>query len=166
VTDTHLLVEVGSALLFIGMSKGRLASLPPDLQELVRTRFTGPEVAARAAACWQAEGEAVAARLVADGRTLAPLSKDERAVVRPHAVAVTEAYLAELEAKGLPARAFHAALVAEQEKVAAELAAARPRHRRCRPRHRGGGGLGESRGAVPPGAAFSGTRLTGRATPV
>lgn len=122
VTKSHILANVSSALLFIGMNKEKLASLPADVQDMVRTKFSGPEIGVRAAECWQKLGEQVAARLKSEGHTFVPFSPAERAKAMPVVKAVTDEYIAGVEAKGKKAREFYDAMVAEMKKVAAERA--------------------------------------------
>jgi TRAP-type C4-dicarboxylate transport system substrate-binding protein len=112
VTKTHIMANVSSALLFIGMNKAKLASLPPDLQNAIRTKFSGPAVGKRAAACWSKIGKAVAAKLKEEGHVFVPFAAGDRAAVMPVANKVTDDYLAGLEAKGKKARDFHKALTA------------------------------------------------------
>ncbi|HVZ52169.1 MAG TPA: TRAP transporter substrate-binding protein DctP [Pseudolabrys sp.] len=120
VTKTHILANVSSALLFLGMSKQAYAGLPADLRKLIDTRFSGPQMAARAAACWEHSGASVVTELKKEGQTIAPFSDADRAKVMPIAKQVTDDYIAGLEAKGKKARAFYDALIAEIAKVKAE----------------------------------------------
>jgi TRAP-type C4-dicarboxylate transport system substrate-binding protein len=120
VTKSHLMANVSSALLFIGMNKEKLASLPADIQEIVRTKFSGPEIGVRAAECWQKLGEQVAAKLKSEGHSFVAFSPAERAKAMPLAKDVTDEYIAGLETKGKKAREFHDAFVAEMKKAAAE----------------------------------------------
>ena len=120
VTKTHIMANVSAALLFIGMNKDRLAALPADLQNTIRTKFSGPAVGARAAACWHKLGDEVAVRLKKEGHVFVPFSNADRAKAAPVATKVTEDYIAGLEAKGKKARDFYNALVAEMAKVSAE----------------------------------------------
>lgn len=113
VAENHLDVNVTSALLFIGMNKRSLEALPADLQELIKTRFSGPEVGARASACWNKIGAEVVEDLKAKGQNFQSLSDSDRARAQEIADQVTEEYIASLEAKGKPAKAFYDALTAE-----------------------------------------------------
>jgi TRAP-type C4-dicarboxylate transport system substrate-binding protein len=115
VTNTHIEANVSVALLFIGMNKAKLASLPADLQQAIRTKFSGPAVGVRAAQCWQKIGDGVAAKLKTEGHVFVPLSAANRAKVAPAVKEVTDEYIASVEAKGKKARAFYDALVAEMK---------------------------------------------------
>lgn len=113
VTEHHLLVNTTSALIFLGMNKAKLASLPAEIQEIIKARFSGPEIGARAAKCWKDLGGRITEELKASGHTFTELSEDDRARAELIAAEVTEAYIAGLEAEGKPARAFNEALMAE-----------------------------------------------------
>lgn len=115
VTDRHLLANTTSALLFLGMNKDKLASLPEDIQELIKTKFTGPEIGARASQCWKDIGGKVFADLLDNGHEVIEFTQADRERAAPIAQKITDDYVAELEARGKPARAFHDALVAEIE---------------------------------------------------
>jgi TRAP-type C4-dicarboxylate transport system substrate-binding protein len=113
VAENHLLINTTAALLFLGMNKATLASLPADVQELVATKYSGPDVGARASACWKKLGGAVAEDLKTAGHVFTDVSAEDRARAEAIAADVTEAYISGLEAEGKPARAFYEALVAE-----------------------------------------------------
>lgn len=113
VAENHLQVNVTSALLFLGMNKKTLASLPDDLQEAIKTDFSGPEIGARASACWNNLGAEVVEDLKGEGQVFEPLSDSDMKRAREIAAAVTEDYIGKLEADGKPARAFYDALVSE-----------------------------------------------------
>lgn len=113
VAENHLLVNATAALLFLGMNKATLESLPADVQELIRTKYSGPEIGARASACWKKLGGGVAEDLKSAGHIFTEVSAEDRARAEAIAAEVTEAYIAKLEAQGKPARAFHEALTAE-----------------------------------------------------
>ncbi len=117
VSKSHLLANVSSALLFIGMNKDKLASLPKDIQDAVRTKFSGPAVGERAAQCWQKRGQEVADTLKSQGHVFVNFSPEDRAKVAPIAKAVTDDYIAGLEAKGKKARAFYDAVQKEMSLV-------------------------------------------------
>jgi TRAP-type C4-dicarboxylate transport system substrate-binding protein len=117
VTKSHLLANASSALLFIGMNKDKLASLPKEVQETIRTKFSGPAVGERAAQCWQKRGQEVADKLKSDGHVFVNFSPEDRAKVAPVAKAVTDDYIAGLEAKGKKGRAFYDALQKEMSLV-------------------------------------------------
>lgn len=120
VTRTHVMAKVSTALLFVGMNKARFDGLPPDIREIVRTRFSGPALAEKAAACWDRLGAEVARGLKTEGHRFVDLTATDRARVMPVAQEVTAAYIADVEKRGKPAAAFHAALVAEMAKARAE----------------------------------------------
>ena len=122
VTHTHIMANVTSALLFIGMSKASYAALPADLKKYIDTNFSGPAVGAGAAACWENVGAGVAAKLKSQGHKFVAFSAADRAKAAPIARKVTDDYIAGLEAKGKKAREFYDALVAEMAKVKAEQA--------------------------------------------
>lgn len=113
VTKSHLLANASSALLFIGMNREKLASLPKDIQEAIRTKFSGPAVGERAAQCWQKLGQQVADKLKSEGHVFVNFSPEDRAKVAPVAKAVTDEYIAGLEAKGKKGRAFYDGLQKE-----------------------------------------------------
>lgn len=113
VAEHHLRVNVTAALLFIGMNKKTLDGLPEDLQQIVKTQFSGPEIGARASQCWSEMGEEIVTELKADGQEFATLSDADIARAEAVAAEVTDEYIAKLEAQGKPARAFYDALVAE-----------------------------------------------------
>ena len=115
VTDHHILVNTTSALLFLGMNKAKLASLPSETQTLIKTRFSGPDVGARASACWKKMGDAVFADLLSQGQVVIPVSDADMARAGEIAENITNDYIAKLEADGKPARAFYDALMAEIE---------------------------------------------------
>jgi TRAP-type C4-dicarboxylate transport system substrate-binding protein len=117
VTKTHLLANASSALLFIGMNKEKLASLPKDIQEIVRTKFSGPAIGERAAMCWQKLGRQVADKLKSEGHVFVEFTPEDRAKVAPVAKAVTDDYIAGLEGKGKKARDFYDALQKEMSLV-------------------------------------------------
>ncbi len=120
VTKTHVMANVSVALLFVGMNKARYDGLPADLREIVRTRFSGPALAEKAAACWERLGAEVVRGLKAEGQRFVDLGAADRARAMPVAQEVTAAYIADVEKRGKQAGAFHAALVAELAKVRAE----------------------------------------------
>lgn len=113
VANHHLLLNTTAALLFLGMNSNTLAALPEDVQALIRTEYSGPEIGARASACWNTLGQGVVADLQADGHTFNELSTADQARAEEIAAGVAEAYIEELEAEGHPARAFYEALTAE-----------------------------------------------------
>ncbi len=113
VAGHHLLANTTHALLFLGMNKNTLASLPDDLQELVKTRLSGPEIGARASACWEKLGNQVVEDLKAEGQDFVELSDAERARAQEVADRIADDYVAALEADGKPARAFYEALLQE-----------------------------------------------------
>lgn len=113
VAHHHLLVNTTAALLFLGMNKNKLESLPADIQEMIKTKFSGPEIGARASACWNKLGGAVADELKAQGQDFVPLSDADLARAKEIAGKITGDYVASLEAQGKPAKAFYDALVAE-----------------------------------------------------
>lgn len=113
VAGHHLLVNTTSALLFLGMNKNTLASLPADIQETIKNRFSGPEVGARASACWNRLGAGVVDKLKAEGQDFVGLSDADMARAKDVAGKIAEDYVASLEAQGKPARAFYDALAAE-----------------------------------------------------
>jgi len=117
VTKTHLLANASSALLFIGMNKDSLAALPKDIQDAVRTKFSGAAVGERAAMCWQKLGQQVADKLKAEGHVFVNFTPEDRAKVAPIAKSVTDDYIAGLEAKGKKARDFYEALQKEMPLV-------------------------------------------------
>lgn len=117
VTKTHLLANASSALLFIGMNKDKLASLPKDIQDAIRTKFSGPAVGERAAQCWQKRGQEVADKLKSEGHVFVTFTPEDRAKIAPVAKAVTDDYIAGLEAKGKKGRAFYDALQQEMSTV-------------------------------------------------
>lgn len=79
VAEHHLLVNVTSAPMFIGMNKRTLDSLPDDLREFVETRLSGPEVGAKASACWKSYGAEVVEELKAQGQVFTELSPEDAA---------------------------------------------------------------------------------------
>lgn len=113
VAGHHLLANTSHALLFLGMNKNTLSALPEDLQELVRTKLSGPDVGARASACWEKLGNEVVENLKSEGQDFVPLSDADRARADEVAEKITDEYVASLEAAGKPARAFHDALLKE-----------------------------------------------------
>lgn len=113
VTEHHLLVNTTSALLFLGMNKDKLASMPQDMQDLIKTKFTGADVGARASACWKNIGGEVFSGLLADGHQVIEFSDADRAKAMSIANGIADDYVAKLEAEGKPAKAFYDALRAE-----------------------------------------------------
>ncbi len=113
VAEHHLLINTTAALLFLGMNKATLGALPEDVQDLIRTKYSGPEIGARASACWNDLGAGVVADLKGAGHSFLEVSDADRARAETIAAEITEAYIAGLEAEGKPARAFYDALVAE-----------------------------------------------------
>lgn len=113
VAHHHLLANTSHALLFLGMNKKTLASLPEDLQELVKNKLSGPEVGARASACWEKLGNKVVENLKAEGQDFVELSDADRARANEIAAMITDDYVASLEAAGKPAKAFYEALTGE-----------------------------------------------------
>jgi TRAP-type C4-dicarboxylate transport system substrate-binding protein len=113
VAEHHLLINTTAALLFLGMNKTTLAGMPDDVQELIRTKYSGPEVGARASACWNELGAGVVEDLTASGHSFLEVSDADRARAEGIAAEITEAYIAELEGQGKPAQAFYDALMAE-----------------------------------------------------
>lgn len=113
VAEHHLLINTTSALIFLGMNKQALESLPAEVQDIVKTNFSGPEIGARAAVCWKDLAGSITEELNAAGHTFTELSAEDQARAEAIAAEVTEAYIAELEAQGKPARAFYEALMAE-----------------------------------------------------
>lgn len=113
VAQHHLQVNTTAALLFVGMNKNSLAALPADLQETIRTKFSGPEIGARASACWNRLGAKVVDGLKAEGQDFVALSDADTARAREIAGRIANDYVEKLETQGKPARAFHEALVAE-----------------------------------------------------
>ena len=117
VTKTHLLANASSALLFIGMNKEKLASLPKDIQDIVRTKFSGPAIGERAAMCWQKLGQQVADKLKSEGHVFVDFTPADRAKVAPVAKSVTDDYIAAIEGKGKKGRNFYDALQKEMSLV-------------------------------------------------
>jgi TRAP-type C4-dicarboxylate transport system substrate-binding protein len=113
VASNHLQVNVTSALLFLGMNKKTFDALPEDLQNIIKSSFSGPEVGARASACWNKLGAEVVEDLKAQGQTFEPLSDADQLRAKEIAGKVTADYISGLEAKGKPAQAFYDALIAE-----------------------------------------------------
>jgi len=117
VTKTHLLANASSALLFIGMNKEKLASLPKDIQDIVRTKFSGPAIGERAAMCWQKLGQQVAEKLKSEGHVFVEFTPADRAKVAPVAKSVTDDYIAAIEGKGKKGRDFYDALQKEMSLI-------------------------------------------------
>lgn len=113
VAEHHLLANTTHALLFLGMNRNTLAALPEDLQELVKKRMSGPEIGARASACWESLGDKVVEELTADGHRFVELSDADRERAKKAAAKISGEYVDALEAQGKPARAFLDALTAE-----------------------------------------------------
>ena len=113
VAHHHLLVNTTAALLFLGMNKTTLESLPADIQETIKTKFSGPEIGARASACWDKLGSAVVEDLKAQGQDFVAMSDADATKAKEIADKITGEYVASLEAKGKPAKAFYEALLAE-----------------------------------------------------
>jgi TRAP-type C4-dicarboxylate transport system substrate-binding protein len=74
VAQHHLLVNTTAALLFLGMNKAKLESLPTETQDLIKTKFSGPEIGAKASACWKKLGGTVVEELKAGGQDFVELS--------------------------------------------------------------------------------------------
>jgi TRAP-type C4-dicarboxylate transport system substrate-binding protein len=113
VAPNHLEVNTTAALLFLGMNKRSLGRLPADIQESIKTQFSGPEVGARASQCWTDLGEEIVNELKADGQIFTGLSAADEARAREVSIDIVEDYIGALEARGKPARAFYDALVSE-----------------------------------------------------
>ena len=113
VAGHHLEVNTTVALLFLGMNKRTLARLPADLQEIITTEFSGPEVGARASQCWTDLGAELVTELKAEGQIFTSLSEEDVARAKAVSIEIAEDYINALQDRGKPARAFYDALVAE-----------------------------------------------------
>ncbi|MBF0277907.1 MAG: TRAP transporter substrate-binding protein [SAR324 cluster bacterium] len=117
VTKYHLLANTTSALLFLGMNKATLAAMPADMQELIKTKYSGPEVGARASACWKKIGKKVFDGLLADGHQVIDFTETDKEKAKPIAEKIIADYIAKLEGQGKSAQAFYDALVSEVNRL-------------------------------------------------
>jgi TRAP-type C4-dicarboxylate transport system substrate-binding protein len=122
VSKQHIVADLGVGLTFVGMSKKFLASLPPDLQQLMKSEFMGDRIARRGAECFL-KVDKVAIKLAEErGNEIVTLTEEERAEAAEKLQPLVDELIAEVEAKGKDGRTFYNALVAEIAKVEAELA--------------------------------------------
>ena len=117
VTDYSLGITLNGATMFLGMNKKTYDGLPAEVKSVIDKDFSGPKLAAWSSGCWgpvDAKGLAIARKqnkvVMADAAT--------EAAFRTRLAGVSEAYVAGLEKKGLPARKILAAMkkaIAEEE---------------------------------------------------
>ncbi len=117
VTNYSLGVTLNGATMFLGMSKKAYDGLPADAKAVIDSDFTGPKLAAWSSNCWtpvDAKGLAIAKKQ----NKVVMADAGMQADFRKRLAGVSEAYIAGLEKKGLPARKILAAMkkaIAEEE---------------------------------------------------
>lgn len=117
VTDYSLGITLNGATMFLGMNKKTHEALPADVKKIIDEEFSGPKLAAWSSGCWtpvDAKGLAIAKKqnkvVMADAAM--------QTAFRKKLAGVSDAYVAELEKKGLPAKKVLAAMkkaIAEEE---------------------------------------------------
>ncbi len=123
VTKYNLETRISGALVFFGMSKKAYASLPADIKTIIDTKFSGPKLASRISKCWDpvdAEGRALAKK---NGNQIVVADSKMKAEFKKRLSGIEADYVAQLEKKGLPAKATLAAMkaaIAEEEAKAAK----------------------------------------------
>lgn len=122
VSKVHVQADFSVGLTFVGMSRKFFDSLPPDLQELMRSRFMGDRIAERGARCFQQIDKHAIELAKEHGNTIVAITPEQRAEAVTKLQPAVDGIIADVEADGKPARAFYDALKAEIAKVKKELA--------------------------------------------
>jgi TRAP-type C4-dicarboxylate transport system substrate-binding protein len=113
VTKAHVEVNFGTSVGVLALSKKFYDGLPEDLKTIIDEEFTGPELGARISACWNKVGEVGMALSEKSGGQILHLSEEDTATLKAKVEPVIAKSLDELEADGLPAKAFYATLQEE-----------------------------------------------------
>lgn len=108
-TSSHLEIKSVAAPIYIIMNQKKYDSLPPDLKKIIDD-FSTEDSAARIAALWSALDDVGIADAKKRNHSVTPVSDAERAVLRKRFQHLTDARIAELDKKGLPASRIYDAL--------------------------------------------------------
>ncbi|MBY3557347.1 TRAP transporter substrate-binding protein DctP [Rhizobium laguerreae] len=106
VTNVHFEVTAVAPPVYLIMNKSKYESLPPSVRSIIDD-FSTPEMAARFAAVWTKATVSAKAEALARGHSIIELPTAEREALIRQARLLTEAHIAELEAKGHPARRIY-----------------------------------------------------------
>ena len=113
VTGYHILTNISASLIFTGLSKKYFDGLPAAQRSQIDKELGGPDAAVRYSSCWDKVDKIGLGLAKKRGNTIRDMTPAEEAAVRKKLQPVTEEYLADLEKRGLPAKAFYKDLVAE-----------------------------------------------------
>ncbi len=113
VTTYHIQANIAGSLVFAALSKKFWRSLTKAQRAQIEKELAGPDAGVRYTSCWN-KPDAIGMKLgKKNGGTVRTLTAAERAAAEKMAAPIIDGYLAKLEKRGMPARAFHKALVAE-----------------------------------------------------
>lgn len=107
VADYHALVNISSAVVFLGMSQKAWDSLSAAQQKQVSAKFIGPEAAVRYSSCFDKVDKIGLALSKKSKGTIYQPTDAEIEKLRKIAQPATDSYLAGVEKKGLPGKAFY-----------------------------------------------------------
>lgn len=110
VTSAHVRANFGTTIGVLALSKQFYNSLPDDLQTMIDTEFSGPEVGARFSNCWNVVGDVALGMIGESGGEIVELSDADHARLAEMVRPVIDAELDAREAEGLPAREYYQAL--------------------------------------------------------
>lgn len=113
VTGYHIQTNISASLIFAGLSKKYFDGLPAAQRSQIDKELGGPDAAVRYSSCWDKVDKIGLGLAKKRGNTIRNMRADEEAAVRKMLQPVTDGYLADLEKRGLPAKAFYKDLVAE-----------------------------------------------------
>ena len=107
VSDFHAQVNLSSAVVYMGMSKKAWDGLKPAHQKQISAKFEGPAAAVRYVSCFDKVSKIALKFAKKTKGVIYKPSGAEMAQLKKTVAPVTETYLAGVEKKGLPARAFY-----------------------------------------------------------
>jgi TRAP-type C4-dicarboxylate transport system substrate-binding protein len=112
VTKFHMMANIAATSVFNAMSHKFYDGLPNDLRRFVDEQASGPAYSAKLSQCWDKPGKIGLQLAKKKGNKIVNADPADRAATAKKVAPVTEKILASLEARGLPARAFHKDLLA------------------------------------------------------
>ena len=113
VSSHHVITNMSVSLIFTGLSKKYYDSLPAAQRSKIDSELSGPEAARRYSSCWDKVDKIGIGLAKKRGNSIRDMRADEEAALRKKLRPVIDDYLADLEKRGLPARAFYKDLVSE-----------------------------------------------------
>lgn len=112
VTNFHMMANIAATSVFNAMSHKFYDGLPRDLRTFIDNEASGSAYSAKLSRCWDGPGKFGLKLAKKKGNKIVNVDPSDRAATAKLVAPVTDKIIANLEAKGLPARAFYKDLVA------------------------------------------------------